>query len=155
VNGWQISTIARYRSGLPSSVFYGGVWPTNFSFGAVAYPINPNFSVTNGFDQQGNPSVFGNTSASAANWLPMYAGSVGSRSAVRLAGMTNFDIAVAKSFRLPKESMRLQLRGEAFNAFNNVNFLNPLLDAAAGSNFGDYQTAMSPRVIQIGLRLEF
>ena len=155
VNGWQISTIARYRSGLPSSVFYGGVWPTNFSFGAVAYPINPNFSVTNGFDQQGNPSVFGNTSASAANWLPMYAGSVGSRSAVRLAGMTNFDIAVAKSFRLPKETMRLQLRGEAFNAFNNVNFLNPLLDAAAGSNFGDYQTAMSPRVIQIGLRFEF
>ena len=38
VGGWQISLIERYRSGLPSSVFYGGVYPTNFSFGAVAYP---------------------------------------------------------------------------------------------------------------------
>src|SRR6202022_2058827 len=93
VNGWQISTIARYRSGLPSSGFYGGVWTTNFSFGAVAYPIDPSFKVTNGFDQSGNPSMFANTSASASNWLPMYAGSMGSRSAVRLTGMTNFDLA--------------------------------------------------------------
>ena len=153
--GWQISTIARYRSGLPTSVFYGGVWPTNFSFGAVAYPINGAFSVSNGFDQRGNPGVFGNTAASAANWLPMYAGSVGSRAAVRLAGLTNFDIAIAKSFRLPFEGQRLQLRGEAFNAFNNVNFYNPSLDAASGSNFGEYQKAQPPRVMQFGLRYEF
>jgi hypothetical protein len=154
VGGWQISTIARYRSGLPSSIYYGGVWPTNFSFGAVAYPLNPAFSVSNGFDEKGNPGVFANTSA-ASNWVPMYAGSVGSRAAVRLAGLLNFDIAVAKTFRLPMEGHRLQLRGEAFNAFNNVNFFNPALDAAASSAFGEYQYAMSPRVMQFGLRYEF
>ena len=32
VGGWQLSTIFRYRSGLPTSVAYGGLWPTNFSF---------------------------------------------------------------------------------------------------------------------------
>jgi hypothetical protein len=154
IGGWQISTIARYRSGLPSSIYYGGVWPTNFSFGAVAYPLNPAFSVSNGFDEKGNPGVFANTSA-ASNWVPMYAGSVGSQAAVRLAGLLNFDIAVAKTFRLPMEGHRLQLRAEAFNAFNNVNFFNPALDAAASSAFGEYQYAMSPRVMQFGLRYEF
>jgi hypothetical protein len=154
VGGWQISTIARYRSGLPTSIFYGGVWPTNFSFGAVAYPINPSFTSSNSFNEKGNPSTFSNTSASS-NWLPMYAGSVGSRAAVRLAGLNNFDISVAKSFRLPIEGHRLQLRGEAFNAFNNVNFYNPSLDASSPSTFGEYQYATSPRVMQFGLRYEF
>ena len=27
VGGWQISTIARFRTGLPSSIFYSGVYP--------------------------------------------------------------------------------------------------------------------------------
>jgi hypothetical protein len=85
----------------------------------------------------------------------MYAGEVGSRAPIRLAGFVNFDIAVAKSFRLPLEGQRLQLRGEAFNAFNHANFITPLLDAASGSNFGEYTTDMGPRVMQFGLRYEF
>jgi len=154
VGGWQVSMIARYRSGLPSAISYSGIFPTNFSFGAVSYPINPTFSVANGFDQKGNPGVFGNTSA-ASNWLPMYAGSVGSRAAIRLAGMANFDIAIAKSFKLPFEGHRLQLRGEAFNAFNHANFYNPNLDASSPSTFGEYTQAAAPRVMQFGLRYEF
>jgi len=128
VGGWQISMISRYRSGLPSSLFYGGVFPTNFSFGAIAYPISSYTYGTSTYDQKGNPSVFASTTASS-NWLPMYAGSVGTRAAIRLAGLLNFDIAVAKAFQLPWENQRIQLRGEAFNAFNNVNFYDPVLDA--------------------------
>jgi Carboxypeptidase regulatory-like domain len=154
VGGWQLSMITRYRSGLPSAIFYNGIWPTNFSFGAVAYPINPSFSVTNGFDQKGNPAVFADTSA-ANNWLPMYAGTVGTRAAVRLAGMTNFDIAIAKSFKLPFEGQRIQFRGEAFNAFNHANFLNPNLDASSPSTFGEYTKDAGPRVMQFVLRYEF
>jgi hypothetical protein len=154
VNGWQISMIQRYRSGLPSSVFYGGVYPTNFSFGAVAYPIGAYSYGTSTYDQKGNPSVFGSTSA-ASNWLPMYAGSVGTRAAIRLAGFMNFDIAVAKSFQLPWESQRIQFRAEAFNAFNNVNFYDPVLDATSTSTFGEYQYAQPGRVMQFGLRYQF
>ena len=153
VGGWQISSIARYRSGLPSSIFYSGLFPTNFSFGAVAYPIS-SYSTGSGYDQKGNPAVFSSTDQ-ASNWLPMYAGSVGTRAAIRLAGMLNFDIAVSKSFRLPFEGHRIQLRGEAFNAFNNVNFYSPLLDAASTSTFGEYQFAQPMRVMQFGLRYEF
>jgi hypothetical protein len=153
IGGWQISTIARFRSGLPSSIFYGGVFPTNFSFGAVGYPIAP-YSTGVGYDQKGNPSAFDSTTQ-ASNWLPMFAGSVGTRAAIRLAGQKNFDIAVAKSFKLPIEGHRLQLRGEAFNAFNNVNFYNPILDATTTSSFGEYQLAQPGRVMQFGLRYEF
>lgn len=155
VGGWQISTIMRYHSGLPSSIFYGGIWPTNFNFGAIAYPINGNFTTSNGVDQRGNPSVFSNPSTAAANWLPMYAGSVGSRAAVRLAGALNFDISVAKSFKLPFEGHSLQLRGEAFNAFNHPNFVTPSLDASNPASFGEYTQDAGPRVMQLGLRYEF
>jgi hypothetical protein len=85
----------------------------------------------------------------------MYAGSVGSGAAVRLAGLLNFDLAVAKSFKMPWEGHRIQLRGEAFNAFNNVNFYNPLLDATSTTTFGEYQFAQPARVMQFGLRYEF
>ena len=30
VGGWQLTGIFRYRSGLPTSVAYSGIWPTNF-----------------------------------------------------------------------------------------------------------------------------
>jgi hypothetical protein len=155
VGGWQVSSIARYHSGLPSAIFYGGIWPTNFSFGAIAFPVNSTFSASSGIDNNGNPGVFATPSASAGNWLPMYAGDVGSRAAIRLAGLLNFDIAVAKSFRLPFEGHRLQLRGEAFNALNHANFLNPSLDASSPSNFGEYTQDAGPRVMQLGLRYEF
>jgi hypothetical protein len=155
VGGWQLSMISRYRSGLPSAVFYNGIWPTNFSFGAVAYPINPSFTVTNGFDQKGNPSVFTNPAAASANWLPMYAGTVGTRAAVRLAGNKNFDIALAKRFRLPFEGHSIQIRAEAFNAFNHANFTNPNLDASSPSTFGQYTQDTGPRVMQFAARYEF
>ena len=154
VGGWQISAIYRYRSGLPSSIFYGGVFPTNFSFGAIAYPIASYTYGTTTYDQKGNPSAFASTTA-ASNWLPMYAGTVGTRAAIRLAGLLNVDLAVAKSFQLPWENQRLQLRGEAFNAFNNVNFYDPILDATTLSSFGEYQMAQPGRVMQFGLRYEF
>jgi hypothetical protein len=155
VGGWQVSSIIRYHSGLPSSIFYGGVWPTNFSFGAIAIPINGSFTTSNGINQSGNPGVFSNPSASAANWLPMYSGTVGARAAVRLAGSTNVDLALAKTFRLPFEGHTLQLRGEAFNAFNHANFIDPTLDASSPTTFGQYTTDAGPRVMQFGLRYQF
>lgn len=154
VGGWQISVIQRYRSGLPSSIFYGGVFPTNFSFGAVAYPISSYTFGNTEFDQKGNPSVFSSTTE-ASNWLPMMAGQVGMRAAIRTAGFLNFDIAVAKEFPLPWEGQRVQFRAEAFNAFNNVNFYDPILDATSTSNFGEYQYAQPARVMQFALRYEF
>lgn len=154
VGGWQISTISRYRSGLPTSIFTSGIFPTNFSFGAIAYPIGP-YQTNLSIDSKGNPGIFSNPAAAAANWLPMYAGSVGTRAAVRLDRLLNFDIAVAKSFRMPWEGHRLQFRAEAFNAFNTKNFVNPSLDSQSPATFGEFLNDMPQRVMQFALRYEF
>ena len=154
VNGWQISMIQRYRSGLPSSDILWRRFPDELLFrrGRVSYRAYSYGTTT--YDQKGNPSVFASTTA-ASNWLPMMPGQVGTRAAIRLAGFLNFDIAVAKSFQLPWESQRLQFRAEAFNAFNNVNFYDPILDATSLSTFGEYQYAQPGRVMQFGLRYSF
>ena len=87
--------------------------------------------------------------------MGQYPGLTGTRAILRLDNMLNFDIAVTKAFYLPFEGHRLVFRGEAFNAFNNVNFFNPSLSLANPATFGEYQSAMAPRVMQFALRYEF
>jgi len=153
VGGWQISGIFRYRSGLPTSVAYSGLWPTNFSFTTIAYAKDEyEDGVTT--NQFGNPSIFASTTE-AANWLPMQPGEVGTRAAVRLDDYFNTDIAITKSFRMPMANHRLQFRAEAFNAFNNVNFTNIALDASSPNSFGQFTAAAPARVWQFALRYEF
>ncbi len=151
--GWQVSTIVRYRSGLPTAVAYTGLWPTNFSFNTIAYAAGP-YDAKVGFNEFGNPSIF-STVKEAANWKPMLPGEVGTRAAVRLDDFINTDLAISKVFRLPHEGHRLQFRAEAFNALNNVNFINITLDANSPSNFGQFTAAAPARVMQFALRYEF
>ena len=47
------------------------------------------------------------------------------------------DISISKSFRLPKEGHRIQIRAEAYNAFNHENFGNPSLNMASPTTFGE------------------
>ena len=67
----------------------------------------------------------------------------------------NFDLAAAKFFRLPMEGHRIQFRAEAFNAFNTVNYFDPVLRLDRPANFGEYQRAQPARVMQLALRYEF
>ncbi len=92
----------------------------------------------------------------ANSFADAYPGSAaGTRALVRLAGMKNFDFAVAKSFPLPWEGHSIQFRAEAYNAFNNVNFIQPSLSLQNTSQFGEYQSTMPPREMQFALRYEF
>ena len=153
VGGWQFSTITRYRSGLPTAVAYGGIWPTNFSFTTVAYAVAP-YEAKVGFNEFGAPSIFSSTKQ-AANWRPMLPGEVGTRASVRLDDLINTDLSVTKVFNLPVENHRLEFRAEAFNAFNNVNFTNVSLDANSPASFGQFSQTTQPRVMQFALRYEF
>jgi hypothetical protein len=152
VGGWQVSGIFRYNSGLPTSVAYGGIWPTHFSVSAVAYPVAAyDAGVTT--NQNGNPAIFASTTE-AANWRPMYPGEAGTRAAVRLDDFMNTDLAITKSVHMGG-TRRLQFRAEAFNAFNNVNFTNLSLDANSPASFGQFTSTSPARVMQFALRYEF
>jgi hypothetical protein len=157
LGGWQLSGIMRARSGLPSAIGGSGLWNTNYWLGSLAV-LAPGATVPTlrtGFNEKGNPSMFVNTSETKA-FADQYPGQTGTRALVRLAGFVNFDMALAKSFTMPwKDSHRIQLRGEAFNAFNHVNFFNPSLALSAPATFGEYRDATPPRVMQFALRYEF
>jgi hypothetical protein len=152
--GWQISTIMRFASGLPSVIQGNETWDTNYWQNTLAIATAP-FKTGTQVDNNGIPSLFSSTNASndfADNWPGTVAGA---RALVRLAGMKNFDIGVAKSFPLPWEGHRIQFRAEAYNAFNNVNFIQPSLALYNPGTFGEYQNTMPPREMQFALRYEF
>ena len=153
IGGWQVSSIMRYRTGLPTVVSGDLAWNTNYwlsSLAIVTQPIHPKL----GLNENGNPSIFPKTSA-ANSFADEFPGATGTRAALRLAPFVNFDIAVAKSFKLPFEGHRMQFRAEAFNAFNNVNFVNPSLSLQSPLTFGEFRDTTPPRVLQFALRYEF
>jgi hypothetical protein len=151
--GWQLSSIMRFSSGLPSVIQGNQTWDTNYWQNSLAIQTGP-FKTQTGYDTNGNPSLFANTGM-IGNFADQYPGNVGTRALVRLAGMKNFDIAIAKSFPLPWEGHRIQFRAEAYNAFNNVNFIAPSLALSNPGVFGEYQNTMPPREMQFALRYEF
>jgi hypothetical protein len=157
IGGWQVSGLMRYRSGLPTTITNAGVYPTNYLNSAIAI-LRPGATLPangNGFNQNGNPSIFRETAGAMSSFMGQYPGRVGQRGIIRTNGMFNVDLAVAKAFFLPWEGHRIQFRAEAFNAFNNVNFFNPSLRLDRPSTFGEFQNVMPPRVLQFALRYEF
>jgi hypothetical protein len=155
--GWQTSLLWRYRSGLPTTITNGGVYPTNYLNSAIAV-LRPGTAMPDngvGYNQAGNPSIFRATNQAAGAFMGQYPGTTGTRAILRLAPMSNFDLSLGKYFTLPIESHRLQFRAEAFNAFNTVNFTTTSLSLANPTTFGQFTDVMAPRVIQFALRYEF
>ncbi len=86
------------------------------------------------------------------------------RNQFRLGNYTNnFDFILSKKTRLWSESSNLELRFEAFNAFNRTQFTGVNLSfttsnngtATTNPNFGTYTSAGQGRSIQLGARVSF
>lgn len=71
--------------------------------------------------------------------------------------MSNSNLSLFKSFDIPKlrEGARLQIRLEAFNALNHTQFDAPNTTIDGGA-FGQISSvAISPREVQLALKLSF
>jgi hypothetical protein len=112
----------------------------------------------------GRPEAYFNPAA----FLLQPAGTLGTMGRGALIGpnLRTFDLSMTKEVRaaIINEDARIQIRVEAFNLFNRVNFGNPALLAFAGladneRPFGSLgairSTVTSSRQIQLGLRLAF
>jgi hypothetical protein len=154
VGGWQISSVWRYSTPLPSAVQGDLAYNTNYWLSSLAVVNTPTPSGGVHIDQNGIPSIFPNTIASN-NFQDQPPEGAGTRAAVRLDPIFNVDMALTKAFRLPWEGKRLQFRAEAFNAFNHPNFTNPSLSLESPQTFGEYQGTMDPRSMQFALRFEY
>jgi outer membrane receptor protein involved in Fe transport len=75
------------------------------------------------------------------------------RNVVQGPGYVNWDASAFKNIRLT-ESKELQFRGELFNLLNHTNLRLPVSDIESPT-FGQIQSDVSPRVIQVALKFLF
>jgi hypothetical protein len=70
-------------------------------------------------------------------------------------GLNNWDVGVGKSFVLPREAERLELRGEFFNTWNHTQLQPPNGNSGAGANFGRISASRPPRLIQVSVKYDW
>jgi hypothetical protein len=128
------------------------------------------FTVTTGVDNAltgiggQRPNLVGNTSCAVqsiscymrlAAFASPAAGTLGNLGYDNLVGPGYFDVDLALSRRFAiRERQNIEIRGEAFNIQNRVNFLNPTATMNS-SNFGKILTDVSPRIMQFAVKYMF
>ena len=176
--GWSLSGIFNWHSGFPwtpvvsvvngnlycdtcgysqlPALYLGGAGTStsndqfktgsNYPLGGAAYFATPAYTAYNGT----TTPAFGNANPQVAH-----------RNTLTGPGYRDVDMTLAKSFGLPRapvlgESAKLELRIDAYNLFNNLNF-NPtsISNNIANSNFGEAQSALAARVLALTARFSF
>jgi len=157
--GWEVSGITRFSSGLPVTLVNFG---DNSLLGSEPNGVN-NFGIDEP-DYGGGPL---NLNQNPRNGKPYFNTAQFSENALGTPGtakrrffygpgMNNYDMALLKNLRLT-ESKSLQFRLEAFNAFNHAQFFGPqAVDGnIASSTFGRVISAAPARLVQLGAKFFF
>lgn len=148
VGGWSLNGIYTYQSGLPLTVKYNGdVFGSGTDNARPDLVCNPNQSS----DGRNVDQPFFTTSCFVRQ-SPIRYGTAG-RSTVIGPVIQNIDIGVLKNNRIT-ERFTTQFRAEFFNFPNHPQWNPPnrFIDQAA---FGLINSARDPRIIQLGLKLNF
>jgi hypothetical protein len=177
--GWEVSGILQWTSGTPISIVdprgtfntaarsarqpaqsnlspeeiqaLGGIFKTDKGI----YFINPSAIFTTGAASRGfgqptfEGQVFFNNNPGQTGNIPL--------TVINGPSYLNVNAALLKNISI-NERMRVQLRAEAFNVFNNVNFLvsgTQQVQSINATTFGQLTTAGSPRIMQFAARFEF
>jgi outer membrane receptor protein involved in Fe transport len=149
LGGWQFNGIATLASGTPFTISSGRDAALNFNTTRANVIGDPNLPTNRSqaemIQMYFNPAAFaipdnGTLGNSPRNFL------IG-------PGSRNVDLSLFRMFRI-RQHVGVQLRLEAFNAFNFVNFGNPRSNIGA-ANPGRIDTAGDPRIMQIGFRMTF
>jgi hypothetical protein len=157
--GWEISGITRFSTGLPVTLLNYG---DDSLLGSEPNGIN-NFGVdepdyTGGSLQLNSNPRNGRSYFDTAQFSENVLGTPGTaqRRFFYGPGMDNYDMALLKNLRLT-EAKSLQFRIEAFNAFNHAQFFGPqAVDGnIASATFGDVISAAPPRLVQLGAKFIF
>lgn len=148
LGGWQLNGIANMRTGLPYSISTVGDIANVATGGQRA-------SATGVTPSKLDPRVNGLLALDRAAYVLPARGSFGtlSRNTQPGFGINNWDVSMAKNFKMPLgEAGRLQLRFEWFNFFNHTQFNNP--NATFNTpTFGLVTSTYDPRILQIAGRL--
>jgi hypothetical protein len=154
VNGWELSSIVLWQGGFPFSIFSGydnslsgvGEDRADFTGSSLSQARLSTSRPRSQLIQQ-----WFNTSLFAPNAVGTF-GNTG-KSILRGPGQFNTNLALVKDTKITERAMA-QFRAEAFNVFNNVNFLTPD-HTVADSAFGQITGARDPRILQLALKVSF
>jgi len=153
-NGWQISGITRFATGLPVTIVENddrSLLGTSFG-GPITLAVDtPNLvgplDIT-------DPRKTGGLYFSPAAFAPVALGQEGTanRRFFHGPGINNWDVAFLKSTQLT-ERLNLQFRAELYNVFNHAQFLTP--NGIMTSTMGFVPGTTPGRIGQLSLKLNF
>ena len=156
LGGWAVSGVHNVSSGIPLNFVMGtdvaldGTGGASRQLAQLASGATPQDIPRDHANRNDFIDAFFNTNAfTPVAQLPrgLY-GNMG-KNVISGPAMARNDLAVMRDFRLPgREGLRFQVRGELFNAFNQVNFSQPNQDVSSAS-FGRITSAEDGRVGQL------
>jgi outer membrane receptor protein involved in Fe transport len=150
LDGWQISGIVKARSGMPFNILNGNSsYPSDRPDGINS--VNRYFTDYRTTRKYLNRASFASVPVSTASKAQVRGGTLG-RYAIVGPGSLVVDASIAKSFQFT-ESVRFQLRADAFNSLNHANYGGMVTNFASGT-FGQL-TSATARTVQIAGRLTF
>ena len=153
LGGWETSGIVSYGSGQFSTATTPSVDPGGLGIldGPAAarpdYVSNPNVGAPHSVQQWFNTNAF--ATVPATQYRPGNDGT----SNILGPGYGNWDLSVFKNVRFER-SLNLQIRAEAFNVFNHVNYAN-IATALGQTNYGQVTSAGPARVLQLAAKVRF
>jgi hypothetical protein len=141
---WQVSAIVAARSGRHFNV----VTNVDNALNGQASSQRPNIVSNDVYIRDGvrwlNPKAFEAPATGTFGNMPINA----------MIGPSRFNINMAIVRSLPVGDRRLQLRAEAFNVFNTVEYDDPTTTLTS-PKFGQITSAADPRIIQLALKYTF
>jgi hypothetical protein len=168
LGGWQLSSIIRWNTGLPTGVspIDESQWATNWEVQSNTTPTSPVHTCANK-PKDAAPKIFGcDTTAVYQSMRNAYPGETGPRNYLRYPGYFDLDLGLSKSFKMPWEGQQLSIRWDVFNV-TNTQSLTGIVDfsvsqdpglnqSSAPPDWGNFsQIQGQPRVMQIGARYSF
>ena len=150
LSGWSVTGILALQSGAGFTVT-SGVDNARSGTGGQRADISGDPDLPSDRSTQEKILQWFNTAVYTPNELGTFGNS--GRNSLRGPGSKNVDLGLHKTFSTG-HGTRLQLRIEAFNAFNWVNLGNPNTSQNS-ANFARITSAGSPRVMQAALRVSF
>ena len=142
-SGWQINGLITVQSGQPFTPYTSQFDPyRNESYNRLNVVPGSHLATPSGFAY--NPANF---------TLPQL-GTFGNsgRNIVRGDGYRSVDLSLFRTFAI-RDAARLQIRFEAQNALNQVNYQGPITDQSTTP--GLFVAAAPPRIVQLGAKLSF
>jgi hypothetical protein len=138
-----LNGIVTVQSGQPFTPYTSQFDPyTNQSFNRLVVAGDPRKAVPAGYAY--NPAAFD---------LPAIGGfGASGRNIIRGDGFRSVNLSLFRNFAV-RESVHLQLRLEAENSLNQVNYQGPITDQSTTP--GLFVAAAPPRLVQLGAKISF